>query len=93
MVNSSEQTNEAEEEKTGWSAKGKRKRAPTFLRTIYEWPPVYFFWVALVLVSFGLQASKTTDSSPEYLNKLGKIVFVRALGYSNSLSQTRPSYF
>ncbi|CAE6501684.1 unnamed protein product [Rhizoctonia solani] len=88
----SEETNEVEEEKTGWSAKGKRKRAPTFLRTIYEWPPVYYFWVALVVVSFGLQASKTTDSSPEYLAKLDQAELIltiafdvdivwRALGY------------
>ncbi|CAE6352806.1 unnamed protein product [Rhizoctonia solani] len=88
----SEEPTEVEEEKTGWSAKGKRKRAPNFLRTIYEWLPVYYFWVALVLVSFGLQASKTTDSSPGYLDKLDQAELIltiafdvdivwRALGY------------
>ncbi|CAE6438713.1 unnamed protein product [Rhizoctonia solani] len=88
----SDQTNAEEEEKTGWSAKGKRKRAPGFIRKCYEWPPVTYFWVALVMVSFGLQASKTTNSSPRYLEKLDQAEFIltiafdvdiiwRALGY------------
>ncbi|KAG8763613.1 calcium channel protein [Ceratobasidium sp. 423] len=78
----SEETNPVEEKDTGWSAKGLRRRAPNFLRTCYEWPPVYYFWVALVLVSFGLQASKTVDSSPRYLDKLGEI-FTILLDESN----------
>lgn len=88
----SEEEDETVTEETGWSAKGKRKRAPNILRVCYEWPPVYYFWVALVLLSFGLQASKTPASSPAYLDKLDMAELIltiafdvdilwRALGY------------
>lgn len=55
------------------------------LRIWYEWPPVYYFWVALVLLSFGLQASKTARSSPNYLAKLGQFGLSYSAAYFLSL--------
>ncbi|KAG8724518.1 calcium channel protein, partial [Ceratobasidium sp. 395] len=67
---------EKEDEKKGW-----RRKAPSVLRLWYEWPPVYYFWVALVLLSFGLQASKTARSSPEYLAKLDLAEFILTMAF------------
>ncbi|KAG8696198.1 calcium channel protein, partial [Ceratobasidium sp. 394] len=67
---------EKEEQKKGW-----RRKAPSVLRVWYEWPPVHYFWVALVLLSFGLQASKTARSSPEYLAKLDLAEFVLTMAF------------
>ncbi|KAG9101606.1 calcium channel protein [Ceratobasidium sp. 370] len=67
---------EKEEEKIGW-----RRKAPSVLRVWYEWPPIYYFWVALVLLSFGAQASKTARSSPEYLANLDLAEFVLTMAF------------
>lgn len=63
---------EKDANETGWSAKGKRRGVPSIIRVWYESWPVHYLWVALVLLGFGLQASKTARSSPEYLAKLGR---------------------
>ncbi|QRW09988.1 ion transport domain-containing protein [Ceratobasidium sp. AG-Ba] len=65
-----------DEEKKGW-----RRKAPSILRVWYEWPPVQYFWAALVLLSFGLQASKTARSSPAYLAKLDQAEFYLTIAF------------
>ncbi|KAF8752940.1 Ion transport protein [Rhizoctonia solani] len=65
---------------------GETQKGAKFYSQVLRMASCYLFLGGLIVVSFGLQASKTTDSSPEYLDKLGE-------GFVFGLCSSIPSSF